>query len=247
MPSPSLHGFGGEGTPVLLLHGLAGHAGEWAGTAEWLTGRAAVFALDGDGSDAAAAVEEIGAGPVVCVGHSLGGRTALGLAAERPGLVRALVVAEASPEGGPAEAEAAAARVGEALGRWPDSFSSRREAVEFLGGPSARADAWAAGLAERDGRLWPAFDREVEVERLRAALERPLWDEWERIACPTLIVRGEEGDLDSATAARMAARLPAARMATIAGAGHEVHLDRPDEWRKALGSFLRDIAIPATS
>src|SRR5882757_5777443 len=119
-----LRSFGGDGRPVLLLHGLAGHAGEWAGTAEWLTRRAAVFALDGDGGDAAAAVEEIGAGPVVCVGQSLGGRTALRLAAERPELVRALVVAEASPEGGPEVAEEVAARVGEALARWPESFSS---------------------------------------------------------------------------------------------------------------------------
>jgi pimeloyl-ACP methyl ester carboxylesterase len=241
-----LRRFGGEGTPVLLLHGLAGHAGEWAGTAEWLTRRAAVFALDGEGGDAAAAVEEIGAGPVVCVGHSLGGRAAIRLAAERPELVRSLVVAEASPDGGPAVAEEVATRVGEALGRWPDSFADRREAVGFFGGPSTRAEAWADGLEERDGRLWPAFEREVAVAALRAELERPLWEEWEGITCPTLIVRGEEGDLDSATAARMAARVPQASVATISGAGHELHLERPDDWRKALGSFFGDLAPAET-
>ncbi len=31
--------FGGEGPPVVLLHGLAGHAEEWAQTASWLTAR----------------------------------------------------------------------------------------------------------------------------------------------------------------------------------------------------------------
>ncbi len=32
--------FAGEGTPVLLLHGLAGYAGEWRMTADWLAGPA---------------------------------------------------------------------------------------------------------------------------------------------------------------------------------------------------------------
>ena len=239
-----LRRFGGEGAPVLLLHGLAGHAGEWAGTAEWLCERAAIFALDRDGGDGAAAVEEIGAGPVVCVGHSVGGRAAMRLAAERPELVRGLVVAEASPEGGPKVAEEAAARVGEALARWPDSFASREEAVGFFGGPSPRAEAWADGLVERDGRLRAAFDREAAVEALRVALARPLWDEWERIVCPTLIVRGEAGDLDQATAVRMAAQLPEAGVATVGGAGHELHLERPDDWRRVLEPFLRDLSPP---
>jgi len=235
---------GGKGAPVLLLHGLAGHTGEWAGTAEWLSVEFAVYALDCEsGADAALrAVDEIGAGPVACVGQSLGGRAAIELAARRPELVRALVVAEADPEGGRELAEEVAARVGEAFDRWPEAFASREEAVEFLGGPSPRAEAWADGLRERDGRLWPWFDREAAVDELRAALARPLWDKWERIACPALIVRGAEGDLAEATAARMARLLPDAAVATIPGVGHELHLEAPREWRKALEAFLRATA-----
>lgn len=231
---------GGDGEPVLLLHGLAGHAGEWAETAAWLSRERAVFALEGEGGAdaAAAAVAAIGTGAVVCVGQSLGGRVAIELAAERPELVRALVVAEAEPGGGPEVAAAVAARLGASLGRWPESFASRAEAIEYLGGPGPRAETWAAGLLERDGRLWPWFDREAAVERLRAELARSLWDEWERIAGPTLIVRGEHGELGEATAAEMAARLPGARVVTIPGAGHEVHLDRPRAWRAGLEPFL---------
>lgn len=239
-----LRHLGGKGAPVLLLHGLAGHAGEWAVTAEWLSGEFAVFALDGDidADSAAAASAEIGTGPVVCIGQSLGGRAAIELAARRPELVRALVVAEADPGGGPEVAEEVAERVREAFARWPESFSSREEAVELFGGRSPRAEAWADGLREGDGRLWPRFHREAAVELLRAELARPLWEEWERISCPTLIVRGEEGDLDEATAAQMAARLPGARLTTVPGAGHEVHLDRPSEWRAALEPFLGTVA-----
>ena len=38
--------FGGDGTPILLLHGLAGRANEWWSTARWLTIGHRVFALD---------------------------------------------------------------------------------------------------------------------------------------------------------------------------------------------------------
>ena len=117
-------------------------------------------------------------------------------------------------------------------------FASRAEAIEFLGGSGPRAEAQRAGLVERDRRFMPWFDREAAVERLRAELARPLWDEWERIACQTLIVRGEHGELGEATAAALVARLPAAEVVTGPGAGHEVHLDRPRAWRAALEPFL---------
>jgi len=97
--------FGGDGQSVFLLHGLAGHAEEWAQTASWLTARYRVEALDARGhghserapadvsldaqvADAAFVIEHLGLRPVVLVGQSLGGVTALALAAERPDLVR---------------------------------------------------------------------------------------------------------------------------------------------------------------
>jgi pimeloyl-ACP methyl ester carboxylesterase len=131
-----------------------------------------------------------------------------------------------------------AAGVGKAFARWPESFASSVEAVEFFGGPSLRAEAWTEGLVERGGRLWSWFDSDEAVRTLWADLQRPLWDEWQRIACPTLVVRGENGDLDEATAAKMAARLPSAELATIPGAGHELHLEAPRGWRSTLDRFL---------
>jgi pimeloyl-ACP methyl ester carboxylesterase len=107
--------FGGEGPTALLLHGLAGHAEEWTETAAWLTDRCHLLALDARGhgrserrpadvsraahvADAVFALEADG--PAILIGQSLGGVTALLVAAERPDLARALVVAEASPAQG---------------------------------------------------------------------------------------------------------------------------------------------------
>lgn len=250
--------FGGDGPAVLLLHGLAGHAGEWEETASWLTSRHRVLALEARGhgrserrpddvsraanvGDAAYAIEQLGTGPVALVGQSLGGLTALLVAAERPQLVRALVVAEASPLA-PDDPARFAADVGASLASWPAPFASHEAAVAYFAGkgwsPPAAA-AWADGLEQNDG-LRPRFDADVMERTLREAVARELWAEWERIRCPTLVVRGAAGTLPPEVAREMAERLPSARVVELADAGHDLHLDQPDAWREALAGFLTE-------
>jgi pimeloyl-ACP methyl ester carboxylesterase len=253
--------FGGDGPPVLLLHGLAGYAGEWADTARRLIPRSRVVALDARGhggserlpadvsraahvADVAFAVERLGLGPVVVVGQSLGALTALLVAAERQDLVRGLVVADAGPAGGGGAErnDANVAQLGRSLRRWPVPFASREAAVEFFGGPSLTAEAWAGGLERRDGGWWPRFDIEVMVRTLCEADSRSYWEEWERIACPTLVVRAGEGSLPRADAEAMAARGRDARLVELAGAKHDLHIDRPAEWRVAISEFLDSLS-----
>jgi pimeloyl-ACP methyl ester carboxylesterase len=76
------------------------------------------------------------------------------------------------------------------------------------------------------------------TQTLREALSEASWEEWEDITCPALIVRAGNGVVDSDTAEEMARRLPSARLVEIAEAAHDLHLDRPDEWRQALTGFL---------
>jgi pimeloyl-ACP methyl ester carboxylesterase len=157
------------------------------------------------------------------------------VAAEHPELVVGLVVADASPAGGD---KAEVVQVGESLGNWPVPFPSRHAAVEFFGGPSLRAGAWADGLEDRGDGWWPRFDVEVMVQTLREAAGRSYWPEWDRIRCPTLIVRAGSGIIPDSEARAMAVRLPQARLIEIPGAGHDVHLERPVEWELAVSRFL---------
>ena len=255
----SCRDFGGTGPAALLLHGLAGHAEEWSETAAWLTARCRVVAVEARGhgrstrepadvsreahvADAATVVEELGLAPVVLVGQSLGGHTAMLLAARRPDLVRGLVVAEGSPAAG---ADDLGGQVQESLGRWPVPFASQEAAVAFFGGPGLRAEAWAAGLQARDGEWWPRFDIGVLVRTLREAVRRPQWDQWARIRCPVLVVRGHAGRIPPADAHAMVDALGGrARLVEPAGAGHDVHLERPAEWRRAVESLLDDLGVP---
>jgi pimeloyl-ACP methyl ester carboxylesterase len=251
--------FGGDGPTVLLLHGLAGYAGEWAGTARWLTERARVIAPDTRGhgrserfpddvsraalvADAAFLIRKLGVGPVVAVGQSLGGLTALHLAATQPELVRGLVLVEATPAGGPDdEAARSAAMVGASLRSWPVPFSSLSEARDFFGdrfGSARVGDVWAHGLEERDSGWWPRFEVDVMVRMLHAALASPSWTEWEALGVPALVVRGERGTVDRPAAEEMRRRLAGARAVTVADAGHDLHLEQPRAWQTALSEFL---------
>ena len=255
--------YGGEGQPVLLLHGLAGHAEEWGQTASWLTQRCRVVAFDARGhgrseripddlspaahvADTSFIIEELDVVPVVLVGQSLGGLTALSLAADRPDLARGLVLVDASPAGGAAVADAAVRDIGERLREWPVPFSSRATALEFFearfGGKLA-AKAWTSGLEQRDGGWWPRFDIDVMVTTLSEALAEPRWDEWERISSPTLVVRAGDGAVEPALASEMVARLPRARLVEVPGAAHDLHLDRPDEWHEILDDFLDALSV----
>lgn len=245
------------GPAVVLLHGLAGWLGEWTSTVEWLAATHRVIALDqrghgqstrrpGDVSRAAyvqdviALIEILDTGPAILVGHSLGGHTAMLVAAQRPDLVDRLVVAEATPERDAGAPE----RVRRWLSSWPVPFRSRLAAVDFFNAleyfhSASAVKTWAAGLDERHDGLWPRFDIDVMVESLREIATNDYWSRWSAIGCPTLVVGGEYGAVSREQADEMLERLPGADLSEIAGAGHDVHLDQPGCWRNAISGFLR--------
>ncbi len=60
------------------------------------------------------------------------------------------------------------------------------------------------------------------------------------IAAPTLVVVGESDEPFLAGSGYMAAKIPGARLVTIAGAGHAPPVTHPDEFNAALREFLED-------
>jgi pimeloyl-ACP methyl ester carboxylesterase len=80
------------------------------------------------------------------------------------------------------------------------------------------------------------------MRTLRDAFARSYWSEWERIGCPTLVVRAKDGGIPRAVANRMVACLDQARLVELPGSEHDVHLARADQWRAALSTFLDSLA-----
>ncbi|MFF9573715.1 alpha/beta fold hydrolase [Streptomyces rubiginosohelvolus] len=247
---------GGDGPPLLLLHGLAGHCGEWEALAARFAATHRVIAFDARGSGAstrrpgdvtrAAHVRDVRAvarrfglagEDTVLVGQSMGGLTALLTAAAHPEVCRALVLIEAGPAGpSPGLPE----QIGRWLDSWPVPFPDRAAAEAFFGGgPAGRA--WAAGLAPGPGGLHPRVDRDVMVATVQENAHRDYWDAWDRVRCPVLVLRGEKGTMKPDETDRMLDGHPATRIAVIPGAGHDAHLDNSAAVYGEMARYLRDL------
>ena len=73
---------------------------------------------------------------------------------------------------------------------------------------------------------------------IAAAGEAMLWQAYDRVACPTLLLRGAESDLlSAATAQAMTQRGPRAQLHEFAGVGHAPTLVAADQ-RAAVRDFL---------
>ncbi len=249
---------------VLLLHGLMGRASHWASTARWLSGRYRAVGLDQRGhgrsdkpsegpydresfvADAEAAIEQLGLAPVAVVGHSMGALTAWQLAAKRPDLVHALVICDmrASALGEQSQREWT-----EWYRSWPVPFATLADVRKWFGEddpvlerPSvARGEFYSEVMAERADGWRPVFSRRQMLAVREAWVHDAHWDELAQVQCPTLVVRGIDGELGRAEAQEMVRVLPRGIYAEVPDAGHLVHYDQPADWRRVVEPFLQAV------
>jgi pimeloyl-ACP methyl ester carboxylesterase len=236
--------------PVVFVHGLAGHAREWLPLASTGLGIAG-WALDQRGhgystrrpadvnpevfvADLAAVISQVVDGRPACVvGQSMGGVVAIGVAARHPELVSGLVVIDASPAR-PSTERPEQVRAG--LASWPRPFRSQDDAINFFGGGS-RGRAWAAGLDRTPTGWWPRFDRDIMVRVVAAG--RDSWAAWSAITCPTIVLRADHDSFISPDdVEHMRHTGPRPQIITVPGAGHDIHLDRPDSVRDAIQTIV---------
>ncbi|MFJ3232348.1 alpha/beta fold hydrolase [Streptomyces sp. NPDC086787] len=249
---------------VLLLHGLMGRASHWAGTARWLAERHRAVALDQRGhgqsdkppgaaftrevyvEDAEAAVVQLGIAPAVVIGHAMGALTGWQLAAKRPDLVRALVICDmrASPLGAASQREWA-----EWFNAWPVPFATLADVRKWFGegdpwverSNPARGEFYAEVMQESPDGWRPVFEPEQMLRSRETWVHDAHWEELAQVRCPTLVVRGLDGELGRAEAQEMVRVLPRGEYAEVVDAGHLVHYDQPGGWRGVVQPFLDEV------
>jgi pimeloyl-ACP methyl ester carboxylesterase len=258
--------FGGpaSGPAVVCVHGLAGSAVNWSAIAPLLTGRCRLLAPDlpghgltrslgrGTGVPALRAVlhrfiEAVPAGPVMLIGHSMGGMLCLLEASAAPAAVAGLVLvdpvlplAPAWPDRfvTPVLAACATPGLGPLLMRrrrmMPEVLVASVLAACCADASRVPADVLAAHVTvARQTLLAPGAEREIaaSARSILATFGRGAYRRAIRsITCPVLLAHG---------VARAAARAnPAWTLIEMPGAGHMPHLEAPAETASAITGWL---------
>jgi pimeloyl-ACP methyl ester carboxylesterase len=182
-------------------------------------------------ADMVTLIARLGTASVYWVGTSMGGLIGMSLAGLAESPITRLVINDV----GPRLDAAALMRIGSYLGK-PVRFATLDEAIDYVAAVAApfglrSRDEWRE-LTEpslrADGDGWVFhYDPLIAVPftsvtpQSAAAGEAALWQLYDAIACPTLVVRGAESDLLSReTAEEMTRRGPRARLVEFAGIGH---------------------------
>ena len=242
---------GGEGAPIVILHGLFGSAQNWTGMGRRLTALGAVFALDmrnhGDSPHApthtlADCVEDLrewsvehARAPLRLIGHSLGGLVSMGFAIAHPDMVAGVASVDIAPRSYPVDHE----REFLAMRTDISGCVSRAEVEARIStaGMDARTRQFLATNAVRDGSgfRWRLNIDALERQTVAADLARAEG----RFAGEALLVAcGRSSYVAREDHAIMRSRFPNARIETIPEADHWPHVTAPDALAGLLESFL---------
>jgi 3-oxoadipate enol-lactonase len=254
----------GRGEPVVLLHAFPFSRGIWNGVAEGadvattLAARFRVLSVDARGfgesdlravggssapyaitdlaDDLAALLDVLDVRRAAVLGMSMGGYTALAFAAHHGARLSALVLADTR-----------------AAADTPDTRAGREVALATIHGRGAAAylDASLARLLSPGAA--PALHARVRgsaetspdslVAGVEAMRDRPdRTAELPAISCPTLVVCGAEDQVTpAAEMRRIGEAIPGARHVELVRAGHLAHLEAPETFAAAVGSFLSEV------
>jgi len=254
---------GGDGPPLVLVHGLGGAASNWTELAPLLAGRHRLLVPDlpgHGGSSALPAVsglepfadrvalvaEREGMLPAPVIGHSLGGMVVLRLALRRPADVQAVVLAGA-----------AGLSIGNVWGREllslftsvrPGRLAARYRGWVSRSGLLRRIVFGFVSVADPIGLTDEAVEGFLAAQLLHTDVDGA-WQalrvddprqELEAVRCPVLVLWGaEDVQLPLDDAFEYTRRLRA-RLRVIPGCGHLLIGERPDACARAIEDFLGD-------
>lgn len=272
MPTSAINGLqlywelsGGEGEPLVLVHGSWGDHHNWAQVVPGLSSSFHVAAYDrrghsgserppGEGcvdedvADLAALIGYLFDGPVHVIGNSFGAAISLRLATQRPELIRSLVVHE-PPLFGLLESQTETAPALAALRERIGAVARQLEA----GDPAAGARLFVETVAFGPG-AWAQLPAQV---RETFAFNAPTWlDEIREpgsadldlrglaaFRAPALLsVGGNSPPLFPLVVDRLAQALPHAERYRFPRSGHVPHLSHPQEYVAVVTGFIREAA-----
>ena len=258
--------WGGNGHPILFLHGGGINAHTWDVVCLMLRERYHCIALDQRGhgdsewspaidygvatqvGDVEGFIEKLGLANPVLVGQSMGGLNSIAYAIRHSAKMKGLVVVDVGPEINSAGTQ----RIRE-FSSTPELESLEaflERAVKFnpIRDPRVLRRSLFYNLRQLPTGKWSLKhdQRRASDDSWRIAAEQRerILRDVSNISCPTLIVRGGKSDVLSDDAAeRFAHMLPHARWVRVENAGHNVQGDNPRGLLDAMNPFLREVGL----
>lgn len=242
-------------TSLVFLHGLGGGHHSWDDQLPFFAAQGyGAHAWDQPGYGHSATVEPydleqvcaalarlIGAlddGPVVLVGHSMGGFIAQETCARHPQLVKGLALCFTSAAFGGAGSDFARSFVDARIQPLEQGRSMAEIAAAVM--PAMRGSRSDPRALERATRIMADVPPQTYRKAVALLTTFDRRAHLPRIAVPTLLVAG--GDDRVAPAAvmeRMAQKIPSSDWVLLEGCGHLGQLDQPGPFNEALLAFLR--------
>jgi pimeloyl-ACP methyl ester carboxylesterase len=249
-------------TPLVCLHGHTGQALIWDEFAEAMSPYYHVFAVDQRGhgesqwadtgyardrfvEDLAAFVDALGLSKFVLAGLSMGGWHSLLYTADHPERVERIVIVDIAPEPSPESMAQSGQRPPTPM-EFPTLDAAElwmRQGNPWASDAQIRKDAEDKMRQREDGQwTWKADGSLFNIalpDMTDPDLIGRYWKAVETIPCPILEVRGAESILVSDdTLKRMKEVAKEFDWIDVAGAGHVVTVDKPQEFITAVTSFL---------
>ena len=237
---------------VVLLHGAGMDHTVWVLQARFLAHHGfSVLAVDlpghgrSDGPPLAsidlladwvvAAITAAGFGSAALVGHSMGAAVALMAAAHAPDRIARIALLGAALAMPVHPDLVASARAGTMLAPDLMTFWGLGRAAQIGGHPTP--GLWLTGASRRLIQRGVGPSLAADLDACVAWKGGP--EAAKRIRCPTLVLVGSEDRMTPAKVGReLAAAIPGAAVAALAGAGHMMMLEAPDATVDALHGFL---------
>ena len=244
----------GQGSPVIILHGLFGFSDNWQTIAKGLADTHLVVTPDlrnhgrsphvptisypEMAEDLKTFMESHWMFKAAVVGHSMGGKVAMQLALSHPDMVERLVVVDIAPD----RAEDNHSYIFDALlGMDLSKMKTRQEAEAYLSERISEVGTRQFLLKnitrEDDGTftwkmnlpvLWAHFDDILAPVQGDRPFDKPV-----------LFIRGNRSDyIKDDDLPLIKSLFPQAKLITVEGAGHWVHADKPGDLLAILKEFL---------
>lgn len=248
---------GGAGPLMLFFHGITANSAVFGPLMDAFSDRFTTIAVDQRGhgksdkpdtgyaaddfaGDIAALIETLDMGPAILVGHSLGSRNSVTVAARRPDLVRSVVALDFTPYIETEVFDSLSARVnsGDKL------FADIDAIVDYLSNrypnipaPAIRVRA-ESGYGAVEGGLRPLASPSA-MSQTAKGLRDDLVPAYRDVTRPVLVMRGAESKLVSAAALEKTHALrPDLPVVVVPGADHYINETNPEVTIAAIRNFI---------